>query len=319
MKFLHRSAMAFCAFLLCAAMSVAAILPANAEKRIALVVGNSAYRNVAPLTNPANDAALMAETLRDLGFELVGGSAQIDLDKPGFEAAVKRFGTLLQGAEVGLFYYAGHGVQVRGENYLVPVSANPAREADVDLEMLGTSLVLHQMEGAQTRLNLVLLDACRNNPFGARGFRAMSRGLAQMDAPKGTLISFATAPGDVASDGEDGHSPYTKALAETMRQPGLDLFKVFNDVGVEVAKQTAGSQQPWWSSSPINGSFYFSGSPVAQAAPLAMAPAPAEQPDKAQQVWNTIQNATSIAVIERFIEQFPTSSYGDIARARSYH
>jgi uncharacterized caspase-like protein len=154
----------------------------------------------------------------------------------------------MQGADVGLFYYAGHGVQVRGENYLVPTSANPEREADVDLEMLGTSLVLRQMDGAQTRLNLVLLDACRNNPFGTRGFRAMSRGLAQMDAPKGTLISFATQPGNVASDGEDGHSPYTKALAQTLKKPGLDLFKVFNDVGVEVDKQTAGSQQPWWSS-----------------------------------------------------------------------
>jgi uncharacterized caspase-like protein len=104
------------AFLCCAAMSVAAILPANAEKRVALVVGNSAYRNVPPLTNPANDAKLIADTLQSLGFELVGGSAQIDLDKPGFEAIVKRFGTMMLGADVGLFYYAGHGVQVCGEN-----------------------------------------------------------------------------------------------------------------------------------------------------------------------------------------------------------
>ncbi len=309
-------AMALGVLFLCAGMSLAAVLPVSAERRIALVVGNSAYRNVPPLTNPANDAKLIADTLQSLGFELVGGSAQLDLDKPGFEAIVKRFGTLMQGADVGLFYYAGHGVQVRGANYLVPVSANPEREADVDFEMLDAALVMRQMEGARTRLNLIILDACRNNPFGGRALRGSDRGLAQMIAPEGTLISFATQPGNVASDGEDGDSPYTKALAQTVKKPGLGIFDVFNEVGLAVKKQTGGAQQPWVSSSPIGGSFYFSGPSVAQPAPLAMAPAPAEQPDKAQQVWNTIQNTTSIAVIERFIEQFPTSSYGDIARAR---
>ncbi len=286
------------------------------ERRIALVVGNSAYRNVPRLTNPANDAKLIAETLRSLGFELVGGSAQIDLDKPNFEGAVKRFGLLLQGADVGLFYYAGHGVQVHGENYLVPVSANPEREADVDFEMLGTTLVMRQMEGAHTRLNLILLDACRNNPFGTRASRATSRGLAQMEAPEGTLISFATQPGNVASDGEDGDSPYTKALAQTIQRPGLGLFDVFNQVGLEVKKQTGGSQQPWVSSSPIGGSFFFSRPPEAQPAALAAAPAHAEQPNEAQQVWGTIQNTTSVAVLERFIQQFPASFYSDIARTR---
>jgi uncharacterized caspase-like protein/uncharacterized protein len=326
MRFLHRVTTAVGVSLLFAAVSLAAI-PASAEKRVALVVGNSAYRNVAPLTNPANDAALMAETLRELGFELVGGSAQIDLDKPGFDAIVKRFGTVLQGAEVGLFYYAGHGVQVRGENYLVPVSANPEREADVDFEMLNTTLVLRQMEGAHTRLNMVLLDACRNNPFGTRALRTTSRGLAEMVAPEGTLISFATQPGNVASDGEGKNSPYTKALAETMRRPSLEIFKVFNDVGLEVKKRTGGSQQPWVSMSPITGSFYFSGSPQAQPVPLAMAPAPqapppapapapVAQPNEAQQVWGTIQNTTSVAVLERYIQEFPGSFYADIARAR---
>ena len=316
MRFLHRATAAVGISLLCAAMYVAAILPANAEKRIALVVGNSAYRNVPPLTNPANDAKLIADTLQSLGFELVGGSAQLDLDKPGFETIVKRFGTLMQGADVGLFYYAGHGVQVRGANYLVPVSANPEREADVDFEMLDAALVMRQMEGARTRLNLIILDACRNNPFGGRALRGSDRGLAQMIAPEGTLISFATQPGNVASDGEDGDSPYTKALAQTIKRPGLGIFDVFNEVGLAVKKQTGGSQQPWVSSSPIGGSFYFSGPPGAQPSPLAMAPMSDEPPDEAQQVWNTIQNTTSIAVIERFIEQFPTSSYGDIARAR---
>jgi len=316
MRFLHCFGTTLRVSFLYAAVLWAAILPANAEKRIALVVGNSAYRNVPSLTNPANDAKLIADTLQSLGFELVGGSAQLDLDKLGFEAIVKRFGTMMLGADVGLFYYAGHGVQVRGENYLVPVSANPEREADVDFEMLNTSLVMRQMDAASTRLNLILLDACRNNPFGGRALRGGSRGLAQMDAPKGTLISFATQPGNVASDGAEGNSPYTKALAQTMRRPGLGIFDVFNAVGVEVEEQTGGSQKPWVSYSPISGSFYFSGQPAAQPVPLATAPAPTPQPNESQQVWATIQDTTSTAVIERFIEQFPTSSYGDIARAR---
>ena len=259
MRFLRRVGLVLTTSFLYAAVSLATVHPANAEKRIALVVGNSAYRNVPPLTNPVNDAKLIAETLQSLGFELVGGSAQFNLDKPGFEAMVKRFGTQMQGADVGLFYYAGHGVQVRGENYLVPVSANPEREADVDFEMLSTTLVMRQMEGAHTRLNLMLLDACRNNPFGGRALRGIDRGLAQMRAPEGTLISFATQPGNVAMDGEEGNSPYTKALAQTVKRPGLGIFDVFNEVGLEVKKQTGGSQQPWVSSSPITGNFYFSG------------------------------------------------------------
>jgi uncharacterized caspase-like protein len=232
---------------------------ALAEKRVALVIGNATYRHVPVLANPANDARLIATTLSTLGFELVGGAAQLDLDKPGFDRAVLTFGRQMQGAEVALFYYAGHGIQVRGSNYLVPVDANLTREADVDFQMLDTRLVLRQMEGSRTKLNLVILDACRNNPFGGRGLRSASGGLAQMQAPDGTLISFATQPGNVAVDGTDGHSPFTKALAATVRKPGLGLFEVFNTVGLTVKKNTGGEQQPWLSSSPIAGSFYFAG------------------------------------------------------------
>ena len=231
--------------------------PAAAEKRVALVIGNSAYQNVTRLDNPRNDAALMAETLARLGFTLIGGRAQLDLDKPAMDLAVQNFGRQVQGADVALFYYAGHGVQVSGANYLVPVSANPTREADVDFQMVDVNLVLRQMQGSGTRLNMVILDACRNNPFGARGLRASDGGLAQMRAPEGTLISYATQPGNVALDGTDGHSPYTKALAATIKQAGLDIFQTFNQVGLAVKRQTGGSQQPWVSSSPIDGNFYF--------------------------------------------------------------
>jgi uncharacterized caspase-like protein len=228
-------------------------------KRVALVIGNSNYRSVARLANPANDAKLMANALQSLGFELIGGGAQLDLDKSGFDAAVQSFGTQLQGADVGLSYYAGHGLELRGTNYLVPVNANPTREADVDFQMVDVEVALHQMEAAGTKLNVVMLDACRNNPFAGRGLRASSGGLGQMQAPEGTLISFATQPKTVAQDGTDGNSPYSKALAETIRKPGLNIFQSFNQVGLVVMKATGGSQKPSVSISPIEGEFYFAG------------------------------------------------------------
>src|SRR6202047_342743 len=257
-------------------LCVAGGADALADKRVALVIGNSAYRSVSSLDNPANDANLMADTLRALGFSLIGGKAQLDLDKSALDKAIQDFGRQIQGAGVALFYYAGHGVQVSGSNYLVPVNANPTREADVDFQMVDINLVLRQMQGSGTRLNLVILDACRNNPFGARGLRSSDGGLAQMRAPEGTLISYATQPGSVAQDGSDGHSPYTKALAMTIRQAGLDIFQTFNQVGLAVKRETAGAQQPWVSSSPIDGSFYFT-APTAPTGPR-VATAPPQPP-----------------------------------------
>jgi hypothetical protein len=144
--------------------------------------------------------------------------------------------------------------------------------------MVDINLVLRQMQGSGTRLNMVILDACRNNPFGARGLRSADGGLAQMRAPEGTLISYATQPGSVAQDGGDGHSPYTKALATTIKQAGLDIFQTFNQVGLAVKRQTGGSQQPWVSSSPIDGSFYFV---APEAAGPKVATAPSEpSPDR---------------------------------------
>jgi uncharacterized caspase-like protein len=150
-------------------------------------------------------------------------------------------------------------LELRGTNYLVPVNANPTREADVDFQMVDVEVALHQMEAAGTKLNVVMLDACRNNPFAGRGLRASSGGLGQMQAPEGTLISFATQPKTVAQDGTDGNSPYSKALAETIRKPGLNIFQSFNQVGLVVMKATGGSQKPSVSISPIEGEFYFAG------------------------------------------------------------
>jgi hypothetical protein len=287
--------------------------PAKADKRVALVVGNSSYRNIAQLENPRNDASLMAETLRSIGFALVGGRALIDLDKASFDSAVQNFGNQLTGADVALFYYAGHGVQVRGSNYMVPVGANPAKEADVDFQLVDVALVLRQMEGSGTRLNLVILDACRNNPLAGRGLRSIAGGLAQMRAPEGTLISYATQPGNVAQDGDGGNSPYTKALAQTIRRAGLDIFRTFNEVGLAVKRSTGGQQQPWVSSSPIDGNFYFVDAPATSNPPSASTPSATNE---AAQAWGATKDTTNPAVLEAFIQSYGSSFYANLARAR---
>src|SRR6201996_5590764 len=150
--------------------------------------------------------------------------------------------------------------------FLVPITANPVRETDVDCQMVDVALVLRQMDGAGTKLTLVIVDPCRNNPFGGRGLRASDGGLAQIRAPEGTLLSYATQPGNVALDGDDGHSPYTKALVDTMQKQGLDVLQTFNQVGLIVKRATGSAQQPWVSSSPIDGSFYFSGNATSKVA-----------------------------------------------------
>jgi uncharacterized caspase-like protein len=250
----------------------------QADKRVALVVGNSRYENVAPLNNPGHDATLMAETLRNVGFSLVGNGARLDLDKPAFDKAVQAFGAQSAGADVALFYYSGHGFQVRGENYLAPISANLVKEADVDFQMVDVGVVLRQMTGAGTKLNIVILDACRNNPFANASARGFDRGLAQIHGAEGTLISFATQPGNVAQDGDGNNSPFTAALAEVIRKPGLDVLQTFNQVGLKVMRTTGGTQIPWTSTSPIDGSFYFTGVSANQVAAVQPQPAPGPQP-----------------------------------------
>jgi len=264
------------AFLMFAATS------AHAEKRVALVIGNSAYQTVAKLPNPVADARLMSDTLLSLGFFVVGGGAQLDLDKDGFDAALKKFGNELIGADVALFYFAGHGVETHGLNYLVPIDAHPADAGDVFMQTVGMAGILDQMEKSGTKINLLVLDACRDNPFRDRGVNSATGGLAQVQAPPGTLISFATQPRSVSFDGDDGHSPYTSALAATMQHPGFGLFRTFNEVGLAVEKATRGRQLPWLSSSPISGNFYFAGKamsdPVQQVSLSPETPALANRP-----------------------------------------
>ena len=206
-------------------LALATARPAVAQnpdvpRRVALVMGNFAYDHVPRLANSGNDATLIATTLRQLGFTLVGDGAEDNVDKPHFDRLVQDFGRAIQGADVALFYYAGHGMQVNGSNWLVPTDANPTRPQDLEFQMVNAELVLKQMDGAGTRLNIVILDACRNNPFAGFGGRAVAGGLAQMRAPEGTLISFATQPGNIAADGSGADGPFAMALAASMRAPG---------------------------------------------------------------------------------------------------
>ena len=282
----------------------------NQPRRVALVVGNGAYRNLPRLANPANDAELMAKTLKELGFTVVGDGARINLDKTGFDRAIQDFGAKLQTAEVGLFYYAGHGLQVHGTNWLVPVGANPGGQQDLDFQMVNAELVLKQMQFAKTKLNVLILDACRNNPFAGQGLRATGGGLAEMRAPEGTLIAYATQPGNVARDGDGGNSPFSTALATTMRQPGLDVFRLFNQVGLAVKRETGGEQQPWVSSSPIDGDFYFSG-----VKPSDAPPAPPADPDLA--FWQAIAGSTNPADYNSYLQQFPNGRFAALAHRRT--
>jgi uncharacterized caspase-like protein len=250
-----------------AALALAAMgTAAHAEKRVALVIGNSAYTHARALPNPDNDAKLMSDTLLSLGFFVVGGGAKLDLDKASFDTALKEFRKELAGADVALFYFAGHGVETHGLNYLVPTDADPVNDGDVLAQGIGLAGILDDLEQANVKINLLLIDACRDNPFPDR-LSAANAGLAQMQAPAGTMISFATQPHGVALDGDDGHSPYTRALAAAIQHPGYGLFRTFNEVGLAVEKATHADQLPWVSSSPIDGRFYFAGKQVAAAAP----------------------------------------------------
>ncbi len=223
--------------------------------RVALVIGNSAYKHTSPLDNPKNDAIVMTKVLSELGFEVI---SSLDLSQNDMKRAIKTFAQKLEAGgrgTVGLFYYAGHGVQVGGRNYLIPVSAKISSAVDVEIESIDLEVVTNAMNVAGNGFNVVVLDACRDNPFKS-STRSLSRGLARINAPKGSLIAYATSPGDVAADGEGKNSPYTAALVKVMQEPGLTIERVFKRVRLQVHEETKETQTPWESSS-LTGDFYF--------------------------------------------------------------
>ena len=233
--------------------------------RVALVVGNKDY-SVGPLTNPVNDAQDMAATLNKLGFDKI--ILRTNRTAKELESDIHEFGDELRTNGVGFFYYSGHGMQIEGRNYLLPINVNPKREADVKYDAVDAGRVLDELERKGTAVNLVVLDACRNNPF-SRSFRSTSRGLARMDAPSGTLIVYATRPGQVAEDGTGRNGTFTKhLLAKLNEQPDLEVRLLLSDVRAAVLQETGKTQEPWEEGGLV-GQFRF-----ASAAPVRIEPLP---------------------------------------------
>ncbi len=312
--------------LLCVFAIFSFVPEARAEKRIALVIGNSAYQNTPDLKNPKNDAIDVAAALRRLGFEVFEGR---DLDKRAMERLIRQFGVKLSGADLAVFFYAGHGLQVGGQNYLVPIDARLASEGDADFEGMALTLVLKQME-REAKTSIILLDACRDNPLARNlqrtmGTRAalLGQGLAEVKTGVGTLIGFSTQPGNVATDGTARNSPYAEALLKHMEQPGKDISGVLISVRNDVLRATDGKQVPWEHTS-LTGQVFLKldGMQTPAAAPpsptAALSPPTTVVPnyDKEMEIsfWNSVKSSKSPTVLQTYVDRYPSGSFAGLAR-----
>tara|TARA_B100000315_G_scaffold221678_1_gene225231 strand:+ start:330 stop:1742 length:1413 start_codon:yes stop_codon:yes gene_type:complete len=289
--------------------------PVNTERRIALVIGNSAYKS-SPLRNPVNDATDMATKLRRLGFQVSLGK---DLSRKEMRTAIRKFGDELKRGGVGLFYYAGHGMQTQGKNYLIPVGSNIEREDEIQDEAIDAGSVLRKMEYAGNAMNMVFLDACRNNPF-ARSFRAINKGLAQMDAPSGSLIVYATAPGSVAADGVGRNGIFTKNLLEYLETPNLPVNQILMSVRKDVRLETDVNQTPWESSS-LTGDFYFRREKVGSKGPSSkIVSSPVVRPlktmDAEEELWKALKDSDNQEDIKMYLDEYPQGRFAVAARVK---
>jgi len=290
-----------------------------AERRVALVIGNSAYEHAPVLPNPRSDAEALAATLTGLGFEVDKG---LDLNRAQTEQLVRSFSAKLRGAEVALLFYAGHGLQVAGRNYLLPIDAKLADETDLHFEATDLEL-LFQLMNREPRVNLIFLDACRDNPLaknlarsmGASRSTAVGRGLAVADTSVGSFIAYATQPGNVALDGTGSHSPFATAILQHAPTPGLGLADLMVRVRNDVIAATDGKQVPWDHSS-LTGSFYFV--PAVATAPVAAGetPPPAATADKEIVYWESIKNSNNPANFDAYLAQYPQGTFAGLARVR---
>ena len=255
-------------------ISVTSAKPIDSERRVALVIGNGDYKSN-PLRNPVHDARAMGRALSSLGFEVIKGE---DLTKAEMQEAIIDFAQKLRGSGVGLFYYAGHGVQVNGRNYLIPIGARIPSQAFVRVAAVDLDWVNAAITDARNRLNIIVLDACRDNPL-PKGVRSGSKGLAVTPAPKGTIIAYATSPGSTAADGSGSNGLYTSQLLKYMQAKGLKVEEVFKRVRQGVDQASGGKQIPWEHSS-IVGDFYFK--PDKGQQPVELAGAPGTTPEVKQ-------------------------------------
>ncbi|HEY0441577.1 MAG TPA: caspase family protein, partial [Xanthobacteraceae bacterium] len=326
----------FLRMLLLAGVIASAILPASAkaERRVALVIGNAQYANASVLRNPRNDATDMAATLKTLGFEVLVG---LDLDQQKFARAVESFARLLDGADVGLLFYAGHGVQINEKNYLVSTNAALKSEFLVSAEALELDAVIRLME-SKVPTNLVFLDACRNNPLAdelktnlasLKRSVAVGRGLARIE-PTGrdTLVAFAAAPGQEAIDGRDRNSPFTAALLKHMPKAGLEVSVMLKEVAADVRRDTNNTQRPQQLSD-MSRKFFFADAqaaeapvpppaPVVESAPVvpAAAAAAASTDNRALDLafWNAAQTSNECEAVRAYLTRFPNGVFVELAK-----
>lgn len=299
-----------------AALAASAQANAPLDVRIALVIGNSAYSGSAALSNPANDAKAMSEQLRKLGFQVLelrdGSRSQMT---EAIEDARKR----LQGKSgVGMLYYAGHGVQIDWRNYMVPVDARPRSQTEVVAQAVDVESVINAFKQAGNRVNILVLDACRNNPFEGT---ASVKGLAQLDAVPGTFLAYATAPGNVADDGEGANGLYTTYLLQELDKPTARIEDVFKRVRLKVRQKSRGSQIPWESTS-LEEDFVFNDGRGSSAA-LAAAPPPKPLPQERDQMfvrekaeWDRIKNSRNPEDFYAFLQAYPSSAISEAAQSR---
>ncbi len=286
-------------------------LPVHAQTKLALVIGNSAYSNLPVLLNPANDAKLLSENLQKLGFTV---SSLTDQSQSQMKSAIAQFTQKVTDAgtdTIALLYYAGHGVQIDGTNYLVPVDANVNTAGDVVLGAVSATDLLKTLELARAKVNVLVLDACRNNPFksNTRGF---SRGLARVEAPPGSIVAYATAPGQVAADGDGNNSPYAEALSRNLATPGLALESIFRQVRIEVSDKTEGAQVPWEETSLTQEVVLLK---ATEAAPEPAQPQPTTQtPDiDSARAYMLAVGTNTIDAYHAFLKQHPQSKEGSQA------
>ena len=281
------------------------------EQRVALVIGNAAYQS-SPLKNPVNDATDMAQALKDKGFAV---TLRTNIGNRDMRQAIRAFSQTLKAGGVGLFYFAGHGVQSKGRNYLIPLNAEIKEEFELEDEAFDANRVLAGMEEAGNRVNIVILDACRDNPFG-RAWRTSATGLAQLSAPIGSFVAFATAPGSVAADGSGRNGLFTSHLLTSLRNPDSDIDRVFTRVAAAVARESGNKQVPWKSSS-LTGEFRFAIAdqpvPLVAQSPAAPAAVTAEQEERV--FWEDAKAAGNQEAYEAYLENYPKGRYASLARA----
>ena len=287
---------------------------------MALVIGNGKYQNVAELPNPASDARAVATALKRIGFSVVEG---YDLGFTAMAERLKAFGKAADKASVALVYYAGHGLQMQGTNYFLPVDATVQRERDLAYDAISLDMILREAEAARD-LRIVILDACRDNPFAARIARAggatralqITEGLAQAgNVGRDTLVAYATAANALADDGSDRHSPYTTALLKHLETPGLEINLLFGRIRDSVFEATAGRQTPFTYGS-LGGDPFYLIAPKAAAAGTATGAAPGTDPEREALFWRALENSTDPADMLLYLKYFPDGPHAGLALRR---